>query len=188
MEVNTLIKRIVNGESQLFSLLVDLYGKRVFALIFRMVKDKSEAEDILQETFIAAYENLNKFRMSSLFSTWLYRIAYNICLKKLKKKQVDFIQINEMLIDNIRDNDVDDFFKNEDDERCRLLNQAMDLLKPIERTILHLYYYDELSISQIASILEISETSVSTKLYRIRKKLFHIINILNDEYRGNIQK
>ena len=93
-----------------------------------------------------------------------------------------------MLIDNISDDDVDDFFKNEDDERCRLLNKAMDMLKPVERTILHLYYYDELPISHIAPVLEISETSVSTKLYRIRKKLFHIINILNDEFRGNIQK
>ena len=88
MEVNRLIERIVNGESQLFSQLFDLYGKQVYSLILRMVKDKVEAEDILQETFITAYEKLNRFRMSSQFATWLYRIAYNLCLKKLDRKSV----------------------------------------------------------------------------------------------------
>ncbi len=182
MEVNRLIERIVNGESQLFSQLFDLYGKQVYSLILRMVKDKVEAEDILQETFITGYEKLNRFRMSSQFATWLYRIAYNLCLKKLKKKK-KIIHINEISIENIKDSDVDEFFNSEDDERSTLLGKALEMLKPMEKTIVHLFYYDGLPISDIAQVLEISETSVSTKLYRIRKKLFHIINMLKNENR-----
>ena len=80
-----IINQIIEGDTSAFSVLVDHYKDLVFTLAMRMVKNREEAEEVSQDTFIKVYKSLNKFKGDSKFSTWIYRVAYNTCLDRLKK-------------------------------------------------------------------------------------------------------
>src|SRR5436189_6291599 len=78
-----------NGDQEAFSQLVQRYQRRVFNLVYRMLRQYEEATEITQETFLAAWQGLPAFRGDALFSTWLYRIAYNCCMKQLEQRKRD---------------------------------------------------------------------------------------------------
>jgi RNA polymerase sigma-70 factor (ECF subfamily) len=79
------INKILNGNTNAFTVLVYRYKDLVFTLALRMVKNREEAEEVSQDTFIKVYNSLNRFKGDSKFSTWIYRVAYNTCLDRLKK-------------------------------------------------------------------------------------------------------
>ena len=79
------INKILNGDTNAFTVLVDRYKDLVFTLALRMVKNRKEAEEVSQDTFIKVYNSLNRFKGDSKFSTWIYIVAYNTCLDRLKK-------------------------------------------------------------------------------------------------------
>ena len=79
------INKILDGDSSAFAVLVDRYKDLVYTLAIRMVKNKEEAEEVAQDTFIKVYKSLAKFKGDSKFSTWIYKVAYNTCLDRLKK-------------------------------------------------------------------------------------------------------
>ena len=93
------IEKILKGDVNAFSFLVDNYKNMVFSLAFKMTKSREEAEEVSQDTFIKAYKNLSKFKGDSKFSTWLYRIAYHTSLDAIKrnKKTTNTFDINEVL-------------------------------------------------------------------------------------------
>ena len=82
----TLVQRAQRGDEQAFATLYQLHNKLVYSVCLRMTKDVAEAEDLTQEAFIQAFRNLNSFRGGSAFSTWLYRVAVNTVLMKLRRK------------------------------------------------------------------------------------------------------
>ena len=87
------INKVINGDASAFAYLVDTYKNMVFSLAYKMTKNKEEAEEVSQDTFIKAFKNLSNFKGDSKFSTWLYRICYHTTLdaiKKNKKKQLHF--------------------------------------------------------------------------------------------------
>lgn len=81
------IDRILQGETNLFAVLVDRYKDMIFTLSLKMVKNREEAEEAAQDTFIKVFNSLNKFKGDSKFSTWIYKISYNNCLDRLKKNK-----------------------------------------------------------------------------------------------------
>src|ERR1700682_3730365 len=83
----TLVQRAQRGDEQAFARLYQLHNKRVYSVCLRMTKDVAEAEDLAQEAFIQAFRNLSSFRGNSAFSTWLYRIAVNTVLMKLRRRK-----------------------------------------------------------------------------------------------------
>jgi len=83
----TLVQRAQRGDEQAFATLYQLNKKRVYSVCLRMTKDVAEAEDLAQEAFIQVFRNLNSFRGNSAFATWLYRIAVNIVLMKLRRRK-----------------------------------------------------------------------------------------------------
>ena len=92
-----LINQIIEGDTNAFSILVDQYKDLVFTLALRMLKNREEAEEVAQDTFIKTYKSLHKFKGDSKFSTWIYRVAYNSCLDRIKKnkKHLNNVEINE---------------------------------------------------------------------------------------------
>ena len=92
------IDKILQGETNSFAVLVDHYKDMIFTLALKMVKNREEAEEVAQDTFIKIYSSLNKFKGDSKFSTWIYKIAYNTCLDRLKKnkKGVVIWSINQL--------------------------------------------------------------------------------------------
>ena len=169
------IKKTLEGDSNSFSVLVERYQNMVFALALKMLKHREESEEVSQDTFIKVYKSLSKFNGESKFSTWIYRIAYNTCLDRIKKnsKYNNNVEINEITSNEISHTE-SIFDSLENKERSIIVKQCMDKLPEDERIIIHLFYFEELNLKEIVKIVSMTEGNVKVKLFRARKKLFSI--------------
>ena len=170
------INKVINGDTNAFAYLVDEYKNMVYSLAYKMTKNKEEAEEISQDTFIKAFKNLSKFKGDSKFSTWLYRIAYHTSLDAIKKnkKNNSNVEINEFTFNQIQS--VENILEGiERKERSIILSGCLDKLPEEERSIIWMFYYDELSLKEITEITDFSEANLKVKLHRARKKLLAIV-------------
>ncbi|WP_425076030.1 RNA polymerase sigma factor [Psychroserpens sp. S379A] len=171
-----LINQIVEGDTNAFTVLVDRYKDLVFTLALRMLKNREEAEEVAQDTFIKAYKSLDRFKGDSKFSTWIYRVAYNSSLDRIKKnkKHLNNVEINEFTAHQVItiDNALDAM---EIQEREASIKKSIDLLPSEDGFLLTLYYFDDLSLDEISKIVGISANTIKVKLFRCRKKLATIL-------------
>ncbi|WP_040253257.1 RNA polymerase sigma factor [Psychroserpens mesophilus] len=171
-----LINQIVEGDTHAFALLVDRYKDLVFTLALRMLKNREEAEEVAQDTFIKTYKSLEKFKGDSKFSTWIYRVAYNTSLDRIKKNKKHFneVEINEFTAHQVItiDNALDRLETKEQEE---VIQRCIALLPSEESFLLTLYYFDDLSLDDISKIVGITANSIKVKLFRSRKKLATIL-------------
>lgn len=165
MDEHQLIASIRKGNTHSFGILMDRYTKMCYSIAYRISGDNDEVEDIVQESFIAAYENLKSFKSESKFSTWLYRITLNKALL-YKKKQQYFEPAEEINHIDEEDTEEDIHAANE-----ATLKKALSTLGDKERLLIDLYYYQEQSIRDIATICGISEVNAKVMLHRARKKI-----------------
>jgi len=167
------IRRILDGETALFSSFLERYARPIHSMIIRIVPCREDAEELTQDTFIKAFRKLDTYKGDCSFSTWLYRIAYNTAISATRKKKLTFPVLDENVINNIPDDAVDEFLDNEEDEiALKQLEQALDDLNIEERIMITLYYTEEKSIAEVASILQLTPENVKVKLYRVRKKIY----------------
>ena len=174
------IQQVKAGDIRAFSAIVSNYQKMVFTIVLKIVENREDAEDIMQEIFVKAYKSLDKFKEESEFSTWLYRIAYNTTISELRKRKVSYISINDGL-DTVNEfNDEDEFDLKE--IKLQYLDEVLKKLPPDEIFLVTLYYYKEQSIEAISKIGNLSIANVKVKLHRIRKKIALELNrLLQDE-------
>ncbi|MFY9242831.1 MAG: sigma-70 family RNA polymerase sigma factor [Polaribacter sp.] len=171
-----IITKVINGDTNSFAYLVDNYKNMVFSLAFKMTKNREEAEEISQDTFIKAFKNLKKFKGDSKFSTWLYRIAYHTSLDSIKKnkKSNNTFEINDITFHQIKS--VETILEGiERKERAKIMDACLARLADDERSIIWMFYYDELSLKEIIDITDLSEANIKVKLHRARKKLLTIV-------------
>lgn len=174
-EPKYLIERILAGDTQAFHSLITEYQRLVSHIVFRMVLNETDREDVCQDVFIKVYRNLSKFQFESKVSTWVAKIAYNTCINYLKKKKVslfdDFFSSPDESIDNyLRDSDSPVDFAVKEDLSSRLQNEINNL-PPQFRTIITLYHLDEMRYGEIAEIMGLPEGTVKSYLFRARKRL-----------------
>ena len=167
------------GGEEAFAILVGRYAEPVFTLVRRIVGSREEAEEVTQDAFVKAWQNLERFDGRSSFRTWLWRIACNTALTaagRRKRSKTAFTAADERLWERIPDSEVDDFFAGEaDDRRIEELRQAIDTLEPRERALVTLFYFGEQPMAECARILGMTENSAKVALHRTRKKLYTII-------------
>ncbi|MGB3775201.1 MAG: RNA polymerase sigma factor [Leeuwenhoekiella sp.] len=153
-----------------FDNLVKDYKERLYWHIRRMVVSHDDADDVLQNTFIKVYKNLDKFKGDSQLFTWLYRIATNESLTFLKKKarrlQVNDEQLQSQLTANLKS---DPYF--DGDAAQEKLQNAINTLPQRQKQVFLLKYYDELPYTEIANILEISVGSLKASYHHAVKKI-----------------
>ena len=170
------INQIIRGDTNVFGVLVDRYKEMIFTLALKMIKNREEAEEVSQDTFIKVYNSLNKFKGDSKFSTWIYKIAYNTCLDRLKKnkKEENTISIDEFSDHLVKtlDNALSAL---EEKERKQTIQNCLNLLSREENFLLTLYYFDDQNLDEIAKIMDINSNNVKVKLFRSRKKLAVIL-------------
>lgn len=170
------IDSILNGDANAFAVLVDRYKDLVYTLALRMMKHTEEAEEAAQDTFIKVYKSLDKFKGESKLSTWIYRVAYNTCLDRLKKnkRQQYTVEINEYTEHQVKtlDNALD---KIETKEREQTIQDCLALLPSEDSFLLTLYYFEELSLEEIGKIVDLKPNNVKVKLFRSRKKLATVL-------------
>lgn len=170
------INLIIEGHTNAFSTLVDRYKDLVFSLALRMVKNKEEAEEVAQDTFVKVFKSLRQFKGDSKFSTWIYKVTYNTCLDRLKKhkreQRVDSIdEFNTKQIKSM-DNALDAM---EAEERKQAIQDCINLLPSDDAFLLTLFYFEEQSLEEIAKVVNLTENNVKVKLFRSRKKLTTIL-------------
>ena len=167
------IEKIQAGETEYFAVLLERYSQSVFSLIVKIVGNREDAEELTQDVFLKVFRSLSSFQGHSLFSTWLYRIAYNTAISATRKKQYEWLAIEESMIENVPENEVSDELEQLDrEEQLDRLEKALAQLSPDERALVSLFYMQEKSIDEITSITRLTASNVKTKLHRIRKKMF----------------
>lgn len=166
------IERVLQGDHSSYATLVERHKDMVFTIAHRMLKNREEAEEIAQDTFMKAYRSLRKFRKESKFSTWLYRIVYNLSVSQLRKNKEQMSSLDDAE-NNIDIEDTHNKMEQvEASERSHYVNQAIGNLKHDEKTIITLYYQEELSVNEIAEIVQLTHSNVKVKLHRARLKLY----------------
>ena len=166
-----LIDRILGGDISGFSVLIDRYKDLAFTLAYRIVGNREDAEEVLQDAFLNVYKGLDRFRRKARFSTWLYRIVYNkaVSRKRLKKVPVTSLEESTFVQHTMEDYGSEDALDHE--ERTWQLEKALGSLAEEDRTIITLYYLHESSVEEIRAVTGLSRSNVKVRLFRARKKL-----------------
>ena len=174
----SLIRAAQGGNHFAFEQLVRAYDQGVLRLALRIIGSESDAQDVHQEVFLKVFKKLDGFRFECAFSTWVYRIATNVCLDQLRRKRVraedGAIESN---IDNFLSNVSDDKPLNNPEQHllCEELGshiaRALGRLTPRERLVFELKHFQQLKLQQVSEILDCSEPAVKTSLFRATKKL-----------------
>ncbi len=178
MNETALIEQAKQGDKAALSRLVNLYAERIYNLALRILRNKEDAEDVLQETFLAVVEKLHTFDGRSSFFTWIYRIATNASLMRLRKKKLVF----QDLIDNddfqetvesrvFIDWSQDPSLSVYDEEVKQKIDEAVNKLSDIYRSVFILRDIEGLSIKETSEILGITEENVKIRLRRARQYL-----------------
>jgi RNA polymerase sigma factor (sigma-70 family) len=172
---NLYIQKVLNGDYSAFSYFVNHYKDMAFSIAFRIVDNKEDAEDIVQDSFIKAYRSLEKFRQDSKFSTWFYRIVVNNALTKNKgRKKIQNDDFSE--IENIELEKTETAYSALSHiDRQKYINLALDKLNVEDRLILTLYYLNENSIEEIVEITSIKKENLKMKIHRARQKMYVIL-------------
>jgi RNA polymerase sigma-70 factor (ECF subfamily) len=170
------IDKILQGETNSFAVLVDRYKDMIFTLALKMLKNREEAEEVAQDTFIKIYNSLNKFKGDSKFSTWIYKIAYNTCLDRLKKnkKEDNNISIDEFSAHLIKTMD-NALSALEEKERKQTIQNCLNLLPSEENFLLTLFYFEDQTLEEIGKVMSITANNTKVKLFRSRQKLAVIL-------------
>jgi RNA polymerase sigma-70 factor (ECF subfamily) len=155
----TLIRRIQNGEQELFYELVKPHERRVYTAAFAILRNPADAEEVAQEAMLKAFTHLKQFRAEARFSTWLIQIAVNEARMRLRKDR-EFADWRELPSEAL-----------ERSEIRQLLLEALASLKSKYREVFILRDIHHLSIEEVAATLEISRASVKTRLLRARLML-----------------
>jgi RNA polymerase sigma-70 factor (ECF subfamily) len=167
------VRRILAGDTASFACLIDRYSRPVHSLIFKMTRNKEDAEELTQDVFMKVFRSLASFRGESSFSTWIYRIACRTAISEVRKRKREFLPIDESLIANVAEEMPAGMFgADNESEQIGRLEKALGMLPPDEQAMILLFYAQEKSIGDIASIAGLSAPNVKTRLHRIRKKLF----------------
>ncbi len=179
MDDVSLVALAQQGDAAAFSELVSRYDRKIFRLARHITNSEEDAEDVLQETFLKAYEHLDGFQGNSKFYTWLVRIAVNESLMKLRKRKSD----RTVSIDEPADNGDEPIVREiavwdgnpeqqySSDELRSILDKAVGNLKPAFRTVFLLRDVEELSTEETAAALQISVPAVKSRLLRARLEL-----------------
>ncbi len=177
------IDKVISGDLSAYTYLVDKHKDMAFSVALRIVRNREEAEEIVQDAFVKAYQNIEAFRNKSKFSTWLYRIVFNAAISRTRKKSLESTDLDSFVIDNYSTDEIkENINKLDSNEQIKLVNKLIDKLPPLEYTLVNLYYKEECSIDEISEITGLTDSNVKVKLHRIRKKLYsELQQILNVE-------
>ncbi len=171
-----IVEAILAGNREQFRVLVNDFQRLVSHIVFRMIPETLDREDVCQEVFVKVYQNLAGFRFGSKLSTWVAQIAYNTCLTTLGKKQ---LAIDDGF-DDRRDDSRPEWsaeessrpdYRCESDDTASVVRREIDQLPALPGTILVLFHLEGMSLQQIAEVFSMPEGTVKSHLFRARRLL-----------------
>ncbi|MRH43828.1 RNA polymerase sigma factor SigW [Aquibacillus halophilus] len=179
------IKQVKKGDQSAFEDVVAFYQNRVYQICYRIIGNSHEAEDLAQEAFIRAYVNIHSFDTRRKFSTWLYRIATNITIDRIRKKKPDYFLDAQIKgtdgLDMYSQLPADQPLPEDEVESIELQNYIQEEIMKLPakyRSVIALRFVDELSLNEISEVLDIPVGTVKTRIHRgreaLRKRLRHV--------------
>jgi RNA polymerase sigma-70 factor (ECF subfamily) len=187
-----LAKLARNGDRRAFAELVELYKDKIYHLAYRMLNNKHEAEDAVQETFLRVYTNLHRYDEQQKFSTWIFRIGTNHCIDRLRKRKHSAYSLDA----EMPDGEGNDYYSmlpaNEDtpedqiilSETQQQIRKAINMLPEKYKSVVILRYLQDMSLQEISDVLDMPVTTVKTRVHRgreyLRKKLEQEPTLTND--------
>ena len=176
MNSSEVLKKAIAGDKSALTILVDKYKDIAFNLAISIVKDEEDAKDITQDSFLKVLENIENFRNESKFSTWLYRIVYNLSIQFVRnKRKMDSIENVSYSLTEISSDTMESHEKNQ------IIKSSLDTLDENERLIVTLFYLGEKSIKEIKEITSLSVSNIKVILHRSRKKMTKNLEKMNYE-------
>lgn len=172
-----LLRQALEGNLDMFGELVQLYQQPIFNLAYRMLGDPQEAEDAAQEAFIRAYSHLGNYDTNRPFKTWLFSIASNHCIDRLRKRRLTWVSIDEPLPPHpaLVSDQHDPEQSLLDQERSMMVQELLHELSPDYRAAVILRYWYDMSYAEIAETLETTESAIKSRLFRARQTLAGIL-------------
>ncbi|MGS2780051.1 RNA polymerase sigma factor SigW [Robertmurraya sp. GLU-23] len=174
------VKQVLKGDQSAYGEIVEIYKDKVFQLCYRILGNRHEAEDMAQEAFIRAYVNIASFNIDLKFSTWLYRIATNLCIDRIRKKKPDYYLDAEVsgtdgltMYSQIASDTILPEDEIESLELQETIQREITKLPEKYRSVIVLKYIEELSLNEISEILDIPLGTVKTRIHRGREALRH---------------
>lgn len=183
----TLVSASQVGDQDAFALLVQRHQRYVFNLVFRMLGQYEEANEVTQDTFLAAWQGLPGFRGDARFSTWLYRIAYNCTLKQLEQRKRDQalqLAIQAEQADQCIDSDERVEAEIEVHDRQTAVREHLSNLPAKYRIVLVLRHLQEMTYEEMAEILTVPIGTIKTHLFRARNLLKERLEALEQEWKA----
>lgn len=172
-----IISTVLAGNTNAYQLIVSRYSNLIFTLVYNILQNRQDAEEIAQDVFVKAYTALAGFKYKSLFSTWLYRIAVNTALNKKKIKRFTVLPAENHLQDE-QEHVHDLLALQANSERKKFVQLALQHLKDDERICITMFYLCELQVSEIHALTQISVANIKVLLHRGRKNLYRALEHL----------
>lgn len=157
----------LENKEEVFDEIMSTYGTELLQLVYSYVKDQTVAEDLTQDIFVKVYYSLHTYKKRSKLKTWLWRIAINHCKDHLKSwYNKNVIKVEEIhLEEDTKENVEKEVLQKEEDKT--IINAVMDL--PVSyREVVFLYYFEELTMKEISSIINVNENTIKTRLRRAK--------------------
>ena len=160
---------------------LELYGNFVWAQVVRLVSRIEDAEEVYQDVFIKAFNNIDRYDTEKAsLKTWISRIAYNESISFLRRRprSLIYFEDNEGKAEALSEAEVEETLGHPNEETVLLIQTAIQHLPPEEQAIITMFYYEEMSLKEIAFVTESIPTTIASKLSRTRKKLCKLIKEL----------
>jgi RNA polymerase sigma-70 factor, ECF subfamily len=168
-----IVARVKTGDTALYEIIMRRYNQRLYRVAVAVLRDYAEAEDVMQEAYVRAYQHLDQFAGRAAFSTWLTRIAVHEALKRvrLRNRNVSLDDVGpdgEASMNNVEEPSPDPEQNTSRTELCQLLQEVVLGLPEQYRTVIMLREIEGLRISEIAATLDLTEENVKVRLHRGR--------------------
>jgi RNA polymerase sigma factor (sigma-70 family) len=173
-----ILDKILAGEQAAYAELVNKYKSYAYTIALRILQSRPDAEEAAQDAFIKAYNHLAGFNRDSKFSTWLYRIVFNTAISYKRKSRYQFQSLDSTVVEYQQEGEG----LLEKTDKKKYLNAAIARLNEADRTALTLFYLEEFSLEEIASITGMQANTAKVRIHRARQRLAdELTNILNQE-------
>jgi len=181
-----LVRLSLKGDQQAFAEIVRLYQEKLYHMAYRMLGNRQEAEDVVQDAFLRVHHHMERYDEKLKFSTWIYRIATNLCIDRLRKRKPSY-SLDAQPTDH---EGLDGYSMIPSDNRTpesevllsetqRIIHEAIATLPVKYKTVMVLRYLQEMSLQEIGDVLGMPVTTVKTRVHRgrefLRKKLERVL-------------
>lgn len=181
--IKQIIAKVKKGDTDAFRVIVAKHQHLAFTIANNIVKNRQDAEEVVQDSFIKVFTKISQFKEESKFSSWLFKIVYNTALSRIRKKQVDTFTLEHD--DYTTEYGLDSHSGWDQmvlDDQQKYIHRALDELADQDKLVLTLFYLADESLADIAKITNEKQGTIKARLHRARAKMYTQLNrLLRDE-------